>query len=145
MNQPIIEQLGQHVADTQVLWNLFHQLHWKVRGAQFRSVHAVTEELYDALGDQFDALAERLLMLGGTPPANLAVCLALTQVKEGDQTRFTAGEVLALLRANLQKLVEAYRVTRQLAADSGDSTTDALLSGFIADLEKHLWLVSNEE
>lgn len=145
MNTKLTTQLARHVADTQVLWNKFHNLHWNVRGTQFRTVHALTEELYDALGEQFDALAERLLMLGAQPPVSLKACLELTGVTETDQTRFTSAEVLALVRADLESLVTGYKATRALAADLGDSTTDALLAGFIADFEKQIWVLASSQ
>jgi len=43
------------------------KFHWDVVGPQFRSLHQLWEEHYQALTTNIDALAERVRTLGGFP------------------------------------------------------------------------------
>jgi len=43
------------------------KIHWDVVGPQFRSLHQLWEEHYQALTTNIDALAERVRTLGGFP------------------------------------------------------------------------------
>lgn len=141
MKQKIIDGLAKGVADTQVLWNKIHNLHWNVQGPQFRQIHEFTEAIYDEMAEQFDALAERILMLGAKPPVTLSDCLKLSTVKEEKTTSFSTPQVLDTLAEDLEALRASYKAIRSLAADSDDPGTDSLLTGFIEGLDKTLWMI----
>jgi DNA-binding ferritin-like protein len=49
--------------------------------------------------------------------------------------------VIGIVEADLGKLAAEYRETRARAADSGDSTTEALFADALARLEKQLWML----
>ena len=63
MNAKIIDRLKKHTADNLVLWVKLHNLHWNLHGSQFKAVHELTESYYNELGEDYDALAERLVQL----------------------------------------------------------------------------------
>lgn len=145
MHNQICTALAKTTADTQVLWNKVHQLHWKIQGPQFSQVHSFTEGVYDELGEHFDDLAERILMLGAKPPATLGECLGLSSVKELDAASFSAPEVFAILEKDLGDLAKSYHAIRSQAAESGDAVTDSLLTGKLEWLEKTLWIIRSSK
>lgn len=145
MQNDIITKLAKSVADTQVLWNKIHSLHWNVQGPSFRQIHEFTESIYDEVAEHFDGLAERILMLKAKPPVTLADCLKLSTVKESPSTAFSASEVLDILETDLGALLADYHSCRTLAADSNDAATDSLLTGYIEYLEKTLWMIRSSK
>lgn len=136
-----VTNLKKHTADNLVLWVKFHNLHWNVRGPQFKAVHEMTEAYYDAIAEDYDALAERLVQLGEKPPVTTAECTALSSVKEVAKNGFTVAEVLDIVKADFTALVDEYHAARTEAAESGDSTTEAIYVDMVARLEKQLWMI----
>lgn len=136
-----VSYLKKHTADNLILWVKFHNLHWNVRGPQFKPVHEMTEAYYDAIAEDYDALAERLVQLGEKPPVTAAECAALSSVKETAQNGFTVAEVLGIVKEEFTALTAEYKTARAEAADTGDSTTEALYVDMVARLEKQLWMI----
>lgn len=139
------ERLSRHVADLAVLYFKLHDYHWHVRGPQFKVVHEMTEAYYDDATEQLDAIAERLVQLGGTAPASLSAYEKLSGVKDAGfaagRASYAAEEVLSGVEADFAHLLNEFKTTRKLAADSDDAATDALLADYIADLEKKIWML----
>lgn len=141
MHTQITSRLESHVADLAALFIKLHDYHWHVRGPQFKVLHEMTEAYYDEINEQFDAVAERLVQLGGTAPAGLTSYAAKTGIKELEKGSYGADEVLAGVQADFEYLLDSFRATRKLAADSEDSTTDSMFTDYVADLEKKLWML----
>jgi starvation-inducible DNA-binding protein len=141
MNKTIIDRLKKHTADNLVLWVKFHNLHWNLRGRQFKAVHEMTEAYYDELAEDYDAIAERLVQLKAVPPVTLAESLSLSSFPELSKSSFAVEDVLRLVKEDFEQLLSQYRETRKLAADAGDSTTEAFFVDAVARLEKQLWML----
>ena len=137
----ITERLAKHVADFGVLYVKIHNYHWHVCGAEFLTVHKMTESYYEEMADNFDSVAERLLQLGKKAPASLKEYLSLTGLKEEDGNCFDTATVTSALKADFEYLLKELHETQKIATDSGDCTTDGIVSGIIASLEKHVWML----
>lgn len=137
----IVERLAKHVADFAVLYTKLHNYHWHVGGMEFSVIHQMTEGYYEEITEQYDALAERILQLGGTSPASLTEYLKLAGIKEETKKAFNAKEVLTGVKADFTYLLNELRETRNAAADSNDAATDSLLTDIIAGLEKKIWML----
>lgn len=135
------DYLKKHTADNLVLWVKFHNLHWNVRGRQFKPVHEMTEAYYDEFAEDYDALAERLVQLGEKPPVTTVECLSLSSFKELAKNTFSVEDVLTIVKADFGELVKEYRIARDTAADAGDSTTESLYVDMVSRLEKQLWMI----
>ena len=48
------------------LYNATRQAHWNVKGPHFAALHTLFEGFYTTLAEDIDALAERIVQLGGT-------------------------------------------------------------------------------
>ena len=63
----VIELLNHDLSNAYLLLIKTKKYHWDVVGPQFRSLHQLWEEHYQALTENIDALAERVRALGGYP------------------------------------------------------------------------------
>ena len=62
----VVQLLNARLADCIDLQTQTKQAHWNVRGPQFISLHKLFDEVYAAVGDYVDLIAERVVQLGGT-------------------------------------------------------------------------------
>lgn len=137
----IAERLVKHVADCGVMYVKIHNYHWHVGGAEFNRVHEMTESYYEEMTDAFDSLAERLLQLGEKAPATLKNYLTITGIKEEEKNSFTIKDVASALKSDFEYLLSEFHTTQKMASESGDCTTDGIVCGIIAKLEKHVWML----
>ena len=138
----ITERLAKHVADFGVMYVKIHNYHWHVSGAEFKIAHEMTESYYEEVSDAYDKVAERLLQLGEVSPSSLKEYLALTGIKEETGHSFCIIEVSKALKADFEYILKELHETQKLANDSGDCTTDGIVSGIIENFEKHVWMLS---
>ena len=135
------ERIQQHIADVHTLYVAFHNYHWHVKGIQFKAIHELTESYYEWLAELYDDLAERLLMMGETPPVTIAAYQAMTKIKEEERTEFSPQEVLKKVLEAFSYLSKELEITRQEASEGSDSVTDDLLTEALAFLQKQIWFV----
>ncbi len=67
-----IDLLQEYLANLNVLNAKLHNIHWNVVGKQFMEVHNFTEEIYDAVFEDIDEVAELLKMKDETPLSTMA-------------------------------------------------------------------------
>lgn len=77
----VIELLNRDLSDAYLLLIKTKKYHWDVVGPQFRSLHQLWEEHYQALTENIDALAERVRALGGYPIVLLKVFSSTLRLK----------------------------------------------------------------
>ena len=134
------ELLNQLLADSIVLQQKLRHFHWRVTGPAFYRLHSLFESLYDRMAAWGDALAERHLMIGGTPIAALAEALETSDVKEARdvpaarQMVARIADDLADFRAGLDRAIAA-------AEEQADRGTANLLDGMADELDKELWML----
>src|SRR5690606_8028966 len=78
----ITELMNKQVANFGLLFVKLHHFHWYVKGSEFFTLHQKFEELYDEINLNYDALAERILTLGGSPISTMAQTLQNSSLKE---------------------------------------------------------------
>lgn len=139
----ITKRLTVHTADFAVLYVKLHNYHWNVEGLEFRAIHELTEAYYEKMTASYDAVAERLLQLGEKAPASMKEYLALTGIEEETGNNFKPACVIKKVLHDFEYIVKEIGATRIEAADSNDSTTDALLAGIIEYLEKEIWMLKS--
>lgn len=138
----ITERLAKHVADFGVMYVKIHNYHWHVSGVNFKVAHEMTESYYEEVSDAYDKVAERLLQLGEVSPASLKEYLAITGIKEETAHSFCIVGVATALKADFEYILKELHETQKLASESGDCTTDGIVSGIIENFEKHVWMLS---
>lgn len=139
--EPVIADLKQLLADYQIYYANLRGFHWHIRGPQFFTLHAQFEKLYNDAASKADMLAERLLMLGDSPDCKFSDYLAMSHIKEVDGVsdgRKAAEHILD----SLHHLIDHQRGVAEKADEAHDIGTADMLTLFIEDQEKFVWMLS---
>lgn len=140
MSQQTQQELSKLLADTYTLYLKTQNYHWHVRGANFRSLHQLFEEEYNTLALAVDAIAERIVTLGGVAPASFKEYLGLASIKEGKPNTSPEAMVTELAHDHHQVIHDMNAVIKT-AQQEGDEGTIALLSERIGEHEKICWML----
>ena len=124
----LIDELKRVQADTFAMYNKAHYYHWNVEGPHFVEYHKFLEEIYDALFDAVDDIAEQVRQLDAYAPngRRMLVDLAHVTVDEGIPE---AIQMFRNLHADNQTTMEGIIV----AYNSADSEMQIGLSNFLQD------------
>lgn len=139
-SQQVAESLNQLLANFQVYYQNLRGFHWNVKGNRFFVLHAKFEELYNDAVEKVDELAERILTLGHTPLhsyaayARAASLKAVENVSDGDAC-------LQAVLNDLAVLIKQEREIIALASEAGDDGTQDLLTPYISQQEKLVWML----
>jgi len=134
--------LNNLLADYMMFYQNTRGLHWNIKGEKFFELHLKFEELYTNLLVKIDEVAERILTLGDIPihtfddyenTAKIKSVKNVSNGKKGVQTILEAFETLIVQQRELL----------QLSADAGDEGTNALMSDYIREQEKLVWMYSS--
>jgi|SRR5690606_22066845 len=134
------QSLNQILAEMQLYYQNLRIFHWRVTGPQFFTLHAYFEELYQAARADIDAVAERILTIGGTPEGNWSRYLQMAVIPEASgkgEAEAMVSEVIdnhRVLIENLRRGIDK----AQLAEDEG---TADMLTGMLQALEKSSWML----
>jgi DNA-binding ferritin-like protein (oxidative damage protectant) len=132
--------LQQLLADYQVFYTNLRNFHWNIKGHGFFVLHPKFEEFYDNTAEKVDEIAERILMLGGVPESKFSAYLKLAKVKEADVTT-CKDEALKNVLDTFGYLIGEERKVLTLAGEVGDESTVALMSDYLKEQEKLVWML----
>ncbi|MEI2284348.1 Dps family protein [Paenibacillus polysaccharolyticus] len=136
-----VEQvLNRQVANLNVLYVKIHNYHWYVKGPDFFTLHVKFEEFYNEITVQMDEIAERLLTLKGSPAATMKEYLEMASIQEASGKE-DANAMVQNLIEDFATLSNEYQEGIDLADAAEDQPTADMLTGFKADLEKHMWML----
>lgn len=136
----IVESLNQLLADFQVYYTNLRGFHWNIKGHGFFILHGKFEDLYNDAAEKVDELAERILMLGGVPENRFSEYLKVARVQEvagvscGDEALKHVLDTYSMLIGEERKLLS-------LASEAGDEATVALMSDYLKEQEKMVWML----
>ncbi|CAH1225795.1 MULTISPECIES: Dps family protein [Paenibacillus] len=134
------EILNRQVANLNVLYVKIHNYHWYVKGPHFYTLHVKFEEFYNEITAQMDEIAERLLTLKGSPAATMKEYLELSTIQEASGKE-DANAMVQNLIEDFATLSNEYQEGIDAAEEAEDQPTSDMLTGFKADLEKHMWML----
>jgi len=132
--------LQQLLADYQLFYTNLRGFHWNIKGHAFFTLHAKFEELYDNAAEKVDEIAERILMLGGVPAHNFSEYLKISKVKETSYVS-NADECVKNILDTYAYLIAEERELMELADNANDEATAALMSDYIREQEKLVWML----
>ncbi|WP_434752010.1 Dps family protein [Paenibacillus amylolyticus] len=136
-----VEQvLNRQVANLNVLYVKIHNYHWYVKGPNFFTLHVKFEEFYNEITVQMDEIAERLLTLKGSPAATMKEYLEMASIQEASGKE-DANAMVQNLIEDFATLSNEYQEGIDMADAAEDQPTADMLTGFKADLEKHMWML----
>ena len=137
-----VAKMNEYVADLHV-WNVkLHNLHWNVTGEQFMPVHKFTEEMYEDAFEKFDDVAEQLKIQGQSPAATIAEYAKLATIQEVPAREFSSGEVIKIVKEDMEHMKQQAVEIRALADEEGDFSTVAMMEEHADGYAKNLWFLS---
>ncbi len=134
-----VDKLNKLLSNVQIFYMNSRGYHWNIKGDKFFVLHSKFEELYNNLAEQADEVAERILMLGGTPVHAFSKYIELSEIKESENKSSAAKTVGGVVN-ELEILLKNEREILGISSEKGDEGTVALMSGYIASHEKTLWM-----
>ncbi len=137
----LVEKLNDLLANYMVFYQNTRGLHWNIKGNKFFELHLKFEELYTNLLVKVDEVAERILTLGGVPVHTFDDYTHASSIQALKNVSQPAEGVKSLLDA-FQILILKQRELLDLAASANDEGTNALMSDYIREQEKMVWMYS---
>lgn len=138
----VIELLNRDLADLYLLQIKTKKYHWDVVGAQFRTLHTLWEEHYNALNANIDAIAERIRALGGYPLGTAAGFIEYSTIKEHPNDLPFAGEMVARLVQDHEQIIRNLRKDIDQCSDEyHDEGTADFLTGLMEQHEEMAWML----
>jgi len=126
-------------------YSIFYQnvrgFHWNIRGEKFFELHLKFEELYNDLILKIDEIAERILTLGFTPEHRYSEYNLKSDIKEEPAIQDGKAAVEYILES-FKTLLISQREILIIASEANDEGTNALMSDYIREQEKLVWMYS---
>ena len=137
-----VEKLNLYLANLNVLYRKVQNYHWNIVGTGFFAVHEKLEEYYDAINEQIDDVAERILSIGGRPLGTLKDYLAVTTIKEAENKEISILEAVADVKKEFEAMLKLVKEVKEAADEENDYGTSALVDEYISTYEKNLWMLN---
>ena len=128
----VVASLQQLLADFQVYYTNLRGFHWNIKGHNFFVLHSQFEKV--------DEIAERILMLGGTPANKFSDYLKVANVNEVDKVS-NGDEALNNILQSISYLIGEERKILSIASQAGDEVTVSMMSDYLKEQEKLVWML----
>jgi starvation-inducible DNA-binding protein len=136
-----IAVLNARLADAIDLALLTKQAHWNIRGPNFIALHEMIDGFRSEIDTHVDAMAERVVQLGGTALGTTQVVAAATTLTPYPTDIHASTDHLAALIERYARLGSSVRAAIDATAEAGDADTNDLLIAFSRALDKELWFL----
>jgi starvation-inducible DNA-binding protein len=146
LNQEKAKHLAEKLNVLLANYSLFYQntrgYHWNIKGEKFFELHLKFEELYNDLLLKVDEVAERILTLGYSPEHKYSSYSTVSGIKESP---FVADgtEAVKHILSSFKSIIVSQRELLDISADANDEGTNALMSDYIREQEKLVWMYSS--
>lgn len=138
----VIELLNRDLANAYLLLVKTKKYHWDVVGPQFRTLHQLWEEHYEALTQNIDAIAERVRTLGGYPSGTMEEFLKLASLKEHPGDIPLATEMVSRLVGDHEQVIRNLREHIDRCSENfHDEGTADFLTGLMEQHEQVAWML----
>lgn len=137
----LAEKLNELLADYSIFYQNVRGYHWNIRGDKFFELHGKFQELYEDLFVKIDEVAERIQTLGHVPNHQFSVYKKEAKVKESTEVSDGIKDVKDILES-FSIIISLQRELLELSAEADDEGTNALMSDYIREQEKSVWMYS---
>ena len=138
----VVESLNVLLASFQTYYQNIRGIHWNIKGKRFFELHTKFEELYDDANMKVDEIAERVLTLGGIPLHTFDDYTENSRVTVGKNVSNDTDSVNLIVNS-LTSLLKIERELLELSDDANDEGTNSLMSDFITEQEKTIWMMQS--
>lgn len=136
----IVNDLNQLLANYQQFYMNLRGFHWNVKGKDFFELHLKFEELYNDINIKVDDIAERILALDGVPLHSFTDYQSVAKIKEVKNLT-NGAEIVSSILEDFRLLIIQQREILETAGDNGDEGTITLMSDYITEQEKTVWML----
>ncbi len=137
----LAEKLNELLANYSIFYQNTRGYHWNIKGEKFFELHVKFEELYNDLVLKIDEVAERILTLGHTPKHNFIDYQAISTITASVEVNDGIKAVENILNS-FKTTITLQRELLQLSGDADDEGTNSLMSDYIGEQEKMIWMYS---
>ena len=145
LDSVVSQELSALLNDLLANYTIFYQnvrgYHWNIKGAKFFELHLKFEELYNDLFVKIDEIAERVLTLGFTPDHNASRYLEIALIRETNEVN-DGNKAVQNILGTFQELLVKQRVILDLSGEINDEGTNSMMSDYIREQEKLVWMYS---
>lgn len=138
----LAEKLNVLLANYSVFYQNTRGYHWNIKGDTFFELHVKFEELYDDLIIKIDEVAERILTLGYTPEHQYSEYVKVSEISESPKVSDGRKAVDNILNS-FKVTLKLQREILDLSDEADDEGTNALMSDYISEQEKLVWMYSS--
>lgn len=137
-------QLNQLIADLSQLQVNIQQIHWYMRGSQFFKLHPLMDDYNDALANQLDEIAERLIAIGGSPLSTTHEFIENTGLPDEKVTwdQYSLKQYMERLDTQFKYLSDQYQKGIEITDEEKDFSTQDLLIECHTLIDKYIWMIS---
>ncbi len=135
----LADKLNNLLSNYQLFYINARGFHWNITGEKFFELHVKFEELYTDALLKIDEIAERILTLGHTPLHSFSDYVKTSQIKEVTNVSKGKAAVESVLDS-FSILLTIEREILALSADADDEGTNSLMSDYIKQQEKMVWM-----
>ena len=137
----VVSALHQLLADFQVHYTNLRGFHWDIKGHGFFVLHSKFEDMYNDAAEKVDEIAERILMLGGTPANKFSDYLKVANISEVDKVS-NGEQALNNILQSISYLIGEERKILSIASQAGDEVTVSMMSDYLKEQEKLVWMLT---
>jgi starvation-inducible DNA-binding protein len=139
-SEVIVSELNVLLSNFQVYYQNLRGIHWNIRGRRFFDLHVKFEELYNDSQLKIDLIAERVLTLGGIPLHTFEDYIKNNELAVGKNVSVDV-DAINLIVTSLSHLLKIERKILKASGEINDEGTNAMMSDFIAEQEKTIWMM----
>ncbi|WP_299053182.1 Dps family protein [uncultured Polaribacter sp.] len=141
-NSDLVKELNGLLANFQIFYQNLRGLHWNIKGKNFFELHLKFEEFYTDSQIKIDEIAERILTLHGKPLHTFTDYLNTATIAVGKDISNDV-EGVELVVNSLSELLKNERSILELSDAASDEGTNSMMSDFIAEQEKTIWMLNS--
>ena len=136
----VVATLNRQQANALVAYLNYKKYHWLTYGPLFRDIHLLLDEQATQVYEMIDELAERAIMVDGSPIGDPAKYFATANVKPSSGNQ-TMEEMIREAIATHDLIIEELHQDADTADKAGDIGTTDLYTRLVQVHQKHRWFL----
>lgn len=137
----ITEDLNLFLSNLNVFYRKLQNYHWNIKGEDFFVIHEKLEELYNAINEQIDEIAEHILIIDGEPYGRMQDYLDTAQIQEASNEKICSSKIFAAILKDYNILIENATKIKEDADNLKKYNTSALMDEYLQDYKKKVWMI----